>query len=93
MANKDMIFITRESNTKCKKENPSTAIMVAALYSLIFFILNVKDFYSIRFAIFPVSYPDFSLKISDTAFWHASEWNSLSTATGDTAWISSRKTR
>ena len=92
-ANKDIIFITRVSNTKCKKENPSTAIMVAALYSLIFFILNVKDFYSIRFAIFPVSYPDFSLKISDTAFWHASEWNSLSTATGDTAWISSRKTR
>ncbi|EQJ51948.1 hypothetical protein [Erysipelatoclostridium sp. DFI.2.3] len=37
MANKDMIFITRESNTKCKKENPSTAIMVAALNSHIFY--------------------------------------------------------
>ena len=63
------------------------------ILSFFIFILNAKDFYSIRFAIFPVSYPDFSLKISDTAFWHASEWYLLSTATGDTAWISSRKTR
>ncbi len=31
------------------------------------------------------------MKISDTAFWHASEWYLLSTATGDTAWISSGK--